>query len=430
MNGLVGTMSGQQVQSLDEIKAQQDAVAQQAMLRAAQAQQQAQGAGQEYGQAAAQGPPPMDASIMGALLPALLANVGSVLGGTPAYREQHERRTEMKRGELLKARATNLQALSDKYQNLVKAAQDTGNHAAEVDARVKLDQAHQKFQLLQDKMKEEAEATATAGAQKFTGGQNAAQRRQMERDALIGQGIDPDTGKPLPYVPKSSFSLSAGGSAEAPPELKGLVTTTSTGFQVLNVGNLTGNAKNAAVSWASSNGIPALNSAEMRQLEDVQGARYNVQSILDAITSSLPTDPVERAVKAPFIKMSQVFQTNKQLGSYGAWRTAAIKNLRATAGSGGLRINQKEIELAVKNDIPKVTDTLPVAMAKMQHIAQMLDNAERPLATHDWRVSAKGATNQPTKPTIKMKDPSDGKVYEVDSAEIEEAIKHGWKRSP
>jgi hypothetical protein len=54
------------------------------------------------------------------------------------------------------------------------------------------------------------------------------------------------------------------------------------------------------------------------------------------------------------------------------------------AGSKGLRINQAEINLAIKNDIPNVTDTYGVALRKLRTVESMLDNAENPLLQNNW----------------------------------------------
>jgi hypothetical protein len=82
-------------------------------------------------------------------------------------------------------------------------------------------------------------------------------------------------------------------------------------------------------------------------------------------------------VVGPRNKLSAVFQTDEDLAAFSSWRTAAIKNLRATAGSKGLRLNQAEIELAVENDIPRITDTVDVARRKMANLSIMFDNAEK-----------------------------------------------------
>ena len=56
-----------------------------------------------------------------------------------------------------------------------------------------------------------------------------------------------------------------------------------------------------------------------------------------------------------------------------------------------MRINQAEINLAVQNDIPRITDTVGTATQKMANVKTMLDNAEKPLATHDWRKKGPAA---------------------------------------
>lgn len=66
--------------------------------------------------------------------------------------------------------------------------------------------------------------------------------------------------------------------------------------------------------------------------------------------------------------------------------------MRAVAGSKGLRINRQEIEMAIDNDIPKMTDTLPTAQAKLKNMQAFLENAESAHLTQNRQT---GATGQP-----------------------------------
>jgi hypothetical protein len=63
------------------------------------------------------------------------------------------------------------------------------------------------------------------------------------------------------------------------------------------------------------------------------------------------------------------------------------------AGSKGLRINQAEINLAVKNDIPNVTDTYATALRKLSIVSNMLDNAENPILSKNWGGSSKAPSS-------------------------------------
>jgi hypothetical protein len=173
----------------------------------------------------------------------------------------------------------------------------------------------------------------------------------------------------------------------------GLVKTTSSGNKFLDVSELTGKDKGVAMRWAVDNKVTAVGTKELASLQDINTARGNIDDMLGQIQSILPKDAQSRIAQYGNIKLSSLMQTNEARAAFGSWRTAAIRNLRATAGTTGLRINQKEIELAVKNDIPQITDTWPVAQRKMENIKSMLGRAERPIVTNDWRD---GATTTPT----------------------------------
>jgi len=68
------------------------------------------------------------------------------------------------------------------------------------------------------------------------------------------------------------------------------------------------------------------------------------------------------------------------------------------AGSKGLRINQSEIQMAIDNDIPKMTDTLPVAQQKLNNLKAFLDNAEQLHLTRNRGNMAQPQQQQPNDP--------------------------------
>jgi hypothetical protein len=161
-------------------------------------------------------------------------------------------------------------------------------------------------------------------------------------------------------------------------------------YRVVNLTGLTGKAKDYATAWAINNNAVTADTKDMAALHDIQRAQDNITSVMSSVEQFLPQDPTQRAWQGSTNTLAKIFQTNPALGSFDSWRTAAIANLRATAGSGGLRINQREIELAVANDLPKITDTVEVARQKMQHLQDMLENALRPLGARDWRTGDTG----------------------------------------
>ena len=99
--------------------------------------------------------------------------------------------------------------------------------------------------------------------------------------------------------------------------------------------------------------------------------------MLSVIGKKLATDATGRLYSAPKNTIAKLAQSDPELAAVGTFRNAAIQSMRAVAGAKGLRINQYEVQLAIDNDIPKMTDTLPVAQQKLKNLQAFLDNAEQ-----------------------------------------------------
>lgn len=161
---LSGTLNGLDAQSQADAQAQaiQELLAQ----HAAAAAQEAQSAGQQY-QQAAQAPVP-DINGLGALISQLGGNVASVLGRTPAYREQSSDSLKTQRADLLKSRADNLQALRDTWEQKAQAAKQAGDLEAEQNALTKREQLSK---TLAQVLQEQHHANALEEIQARTAGQ-------------------------------------------------------------------------------------------------------------------------------------------------------------------------------------------------------------------------------------------------------------------
>lgn len=360
---LMGLGQAQQQQNMDELHGQ-----------VSQAQQQAQQAGQDY-QQAAQAPQPQSG---GNFYDQLLGNTASVLGGNKEYGQQAYERGKQHDEDLRKSRVENLAALKANYEKAASNAEKLGNTELTAQYRTKVEQVTKGLQqLVQQGMRGQEAVTTEANKQ---GGRMELQglKGQQAKDQIRLRGLQAVDLQKLKNEGKIA-------STEEEAILGQAVTTTSTGYQVLNLSGLVGNSKNKAIMWAMRNDMPALSAADVKVLQDIQGARDNIDDIMANIEDKLAQDPTGRLASMPGVRLSAMLQTDDDRAAFAAWRTAAIKNLRATAGSGGLRINQAEIELAVQNDIPRITDTVSAARQKMDNVRTMLDNAEKPLATHDWR---------------------------------------------
>jgi hypothetical protein len=217
--------------------------------------------------------------------------------------------------------------------------------------------------------------------------------KQQDYEHLIALGHSPEDARQIVYGLTSAEQIKQKSSERPPKEpkekedlswLSGLVKTTRSGKKFLDVSELAGKEKATAVKWATNQGLTVAGSNELGGLQDVDTARANVENIKTYITGLLPKDSQGRNISYPGIKLSTILQTNEKRAAFGAWRAAAIRNLRAMAGSKGLRINQAEINQAIKNDIPNITDTYGVALKKLGIVGQMLDSAESPVLNQNW----------------------------------------------
>ncbi len=161
-----------------------------------------------------------------------------------------------------------------------------------------------------------------------------------------------------------------------PLDIQPDVQTTATGYRFLSLSDYGVKERTTVRQQAHKAGVVPLSKADVDTLQEIDAARANTADIFAQVRDKLPHDAAGRLVVGPENRLSKFFQTDSEVAAFTSWRTAAIKNLRATAGSKGLRLNQAEIALAVENDIPKLTDTFGVAQQKVKNLNTMFDNAE------------------------------------------------------
>lgn len=154
------------------------------------------------------------------------------------------------------------------------------------------------------------------------------------------------------------------------------VSQTNSGKYYVDLTGYTGKIKNAMMDRYTAQGLTVVDGPRAKALSDIDGARLNQDSVLANVLDKLPKDATGRITGGLGNKISQFLQSDEELAAFNAWRTTAIRTLRATAGSEGLRLNEKEILLAVANDIPKITDTIGTAQQKQANIRAQLDNVE------------------------------------------------------
>jgi hypothetical protein len=377
LGSIAGTLQGLDPLTLAQaLEAQQQQELAQRTQQATQAASQAQG---QYEQAAAQ--PPPDLNMFAQLIPALLGNTASVLSQNPVYSERGQQEVQQSRSDLLKARAQNLQGLMQTAQAKAEAAQKAGDFEAEHKARATLDSIHQKYDTVKQNADRAADKEAAA----------AKQAGEMDLQRLRNQGqLDVQRLQNQGGMAKTAAAANM-STAGAMDFLKDSIITTANGVRILNASGMTPTDQTKAKRWASENGVKYGDPKTMDKLHNVEGARTNLQAMLNQAAEILPATPQERVLKAPGIAGSIAMQTNPTRSAWKTWRIQAIKQLTAIAGGmgSGLRINQAEIMQAVKNDIPTEYDTLPVATAKINNVLAMLDRNEDPYLSQDWRQPAR-----------------------------------------
>jgi hypothetical protein len=431
---LAGTLSGQNVQSAAE--AQQQQALQALQQQAQQAAQQSQQAGQTY-QQAAQAPAPQ-LNPWDQALPGLLGNVASIISGNQQYAQTGKERVQQAQKQLLDARDQNLQGLRDVYTQKAEAARQLKNLDAEQEFRAKLEsvtrahetvlktmemQAHQQERTQQqqaDLRKEAVDNVRSLMSNYITGGYQVPDPL-LKRAVKLGI-VEPGT---LPGALKPTPNATPTTGPEADNLWGSLVTTTRAGSRVIDLSNLDLKSKKGALEWAANQtkaGTPTIGVSKetMTKLRDVETARGNIDDMDQAIQSFLPDTPEARVYKGPLNQASRIFQTQPDLVGFQTYTIAAIQQLKALAGGpgSGLRINKAEIDRAMKYDIPKITDTLPAAQAKLSRIKSMLDRTELPFTSQDWRKKA--AT------TVRMQAPT-GEVMDVDPADVRAYTAKGAK---
>lgn len=194
-----------------------------------------------------------------------------------------------------------------------------------------------------------------------------------------------------------------------PIPLEQITNTTKAGRQYISAEDIPKETVSAVRQQAAAAGIPVVNKDTAGILSDIDNAKTNQDFMLQTIEKKLASGAPTRLWYGPANTIEKMAQTDPEMGAVGTFRSAAIQSMRAVAGSKGLRINQAEIQMAIDNDIPKLTDTLPVAQAKLKNMEQFLENTE---ASHLVRNRQQNSPQTvPTGgPSLSVKAPN-GKTY-------------------
>lgn len=215
-------------------------------------------------------------------------------------------------------------------------------------------------------------------------------------------------------VPAKAQAAAAEAAARIPAEVQGEIAkasalaptldqvtkTTVSGKQYIDLTNLSGPQAAIVKQRALAQGVPLADKNQADAIENIDTARQNLQYMLDTVGKKLASGAPERLWYGPANTLERIAQSDPDIAAMGTYRNAAIQTMRAVAGSKGLRINRAEVQLAIDNDIPKATDTLPVAQAKLKNLNAFLDNQENSLLVSNRAAGSRpgipgGGANRP-----------------------------------
>ena len=197
-------------------------------------------------------------------------------------------------------------------------------------------------------------------------------------------------------------------------DLAPFINTTAAGRQYINLGDFqTPNQKKQAQDLANAKGISYVDAKADAGLKAADAVKSTLGTIQQQIQDKLPKDAQGRIIGGAANKLSQLFQTQPELAAFGAWRTAAIQTVQALAQPGmGLRINQAEINAAMNNDLPQITDTVATAQQRLKNLETMLESKESSTLTRNRQEGSGGGVTPP--PGAKVEkwviDPATGKL--------------------
>lgn len=352
---------------MERAKAELAAALDQLGGRASEASGQATQAAQAYGAAASAPVPQVDP--IEALVNRMGSRTASVLSGDPTYAQGGEKRVDQMHADLVRARVDNLTALKDQWQMKAQAAKELGNLEEELKGRAQVE----KFSKTIDGL---LQAQREAGA---------SERNKADNDAAMDrvkqQG---ENDLALERLRQSG----AGAGAELANYTTEYIDSKGNPVKYLNQNKVPAiKNRDAAIVSARKSGVPVLTQKQEDGLHLLEEAFGNISGIEAAAIGAINEEtgkmeggflaekPVD--MKRLTNRFEALAQTNPQIAAFPAYRTAAINIIQSLASLGpGLRINQAEINAALKYDIPNIGDTQATAKQKLKNLRQMLEHVE------------------------------------------------------
>lgn len=205
--------------------------------------------------------------------------------------------------------------------------------------------------------------------------------------------VDKNTGKIVSNIGGAAGIGSTGvdgATGTTPTALQPYARTSFGGVSYADLSSLTPSEKSKYAQLAQQSGmIPILDAGTAGKLSALSVSKENLTKIGSAINGLLNNDSIG-AIQGTGNSLKSFFGDD-DIKAFNAWRTAVINNVQALAGGqgSGLRINQAEIDTAMKNDLPVITgfgaDTLGQAQKKIANLNSQLDT---------WNKQILGGGNQ------------------------------------
>ncbi len=196
-------------------------------------------------------------------------------------------------------------------------------------------------------------------------------------------------GKPIAY----GASPAAAGAGS---DLQYYIKTTANGNKYVDLSTVTDAKQKAALQNAAQvAGIPPLTDQNAAKINAIDDTRSNLDQIKNQFAKVGYQNGATKLLGGGGLSNTiEGFFGNTDIGSFNAWRTAAINSIQALAGGqgSGLRINQAEINSAMENDIPHQSDTVAVGNAKLEVLRHQLNNWENQLLGTSGGSTSGGVT--------------------------------------
>lgn len=209
---------------------------------------------------------------------------------------------------------------------------------------------------------------------------NAIDAAQTPEDAYAAVGMNGDG---------SSAGINGGSAApQIGSQYQSYVSQTEDGTPYVSqdkIKNLTPFQQEEAARQYAAAGIPVLTTDQTTKVQNIDVTRQNLDSLQALVTGTDPSTGQQtgqpllgsgvlgRIGSAIGNTIGGLTQSNPNIASFNNYRLTAINTLQSLgAGSGGSRINASEIATAVDN-LPKITDNIETAQAKLNIINGFLN---------------------------------------------------------